>query len=251
MLAKGVKRKLSEVDEGMGNNPENAMMSPSPSSLPAVQSHCLMNISLVKLHHSLRHVEPNFRHLALVANTLRRLQDNMQTEQTTPAGSRSTKETLKKDYCKSSGMENKKLALDDQGEDPLLSCMDASLYSSISTILEDSNNFEGLSSPPLPHIDNGQLCFPKDNNVDMSREDSGKLTPSSSFVRSSPYLLGDKFEDIFEDIDTSIYDSDPWSSSNLLNFKSFSNINETDEKTLMQMDSIKTTKYLATRYYCI
>lgn len=232
MLAKGIKRKFSEVEGEMGTGSEVEMASRCQSSLPAVQSHCLMNISLLKLHRSLHHVEPNLRHLVLVANTLRRLQDNMQTESSATAVWKSTEDNSRKDYSQTFVNESKKPALEIPGEDALFSTMDASLYSSISTILEDLNNFEGLSCSPLPQADDDQFCAPKDSSRDGSREESGKLTPTSNFLSSSTYLLGDNLEDIFEDIDTSMYDSDPWASSNLLNFKTFSSVNETEEKTL-------------------
>lgn len=230
MLSKGIKRKFSEVEGEMGSGPEPEMAGRYPSSLPAVQSHCLMNISLLKLHRSLHHVEPNLRHLVLVANTLRRLQDNMQADSNSQGGWKPMEDHSKKDSPFIS--ESKNSALDVAGEDALLSTMDASLYSSISTILEDLNSFDGLSCSPLPQTEEEQLCSPKDFNKDGSREESSKLTPPSSFVSSSTYLLGDNLEDIFEDIDTSMYDSDPWASSNLLNFKTFSNINEPVERSL-------------------
>ncbi|KAM5146744.1 SERTA domain-containing protein 1-like [Mantella aurantiaca] len=230
MLAKGIKRKYSEVEGEMGSGLESEMAGRYQSSLPAVQSHCLMNISLLKLHRSLHHVEPNLRHLVLVANTLRRLQDNMQAESSPLGGWKPIEDNSRKDP--QSVSESKNSALDIPAEDTLLSTMDASLYSSISTILEDLNNFEGLSCSPLPQAEDEQLCSPKDFIREGSREESGKLTPSSSILNSSPYLLGDNLEDIFEDIDTSMYDSDPWASSNLLNFKTFSSINDPEEKSL-------------------
>ncbi|XP_063289272.1 SERTA domain-containing protein 1 isoform X2 [Pelobates fuscus] len=223
MLAKGTKRKYSEVEGEVRCSPD-VMVGSNQSSLPAVQSHCLMNISLVKLHRSLHHVEPNLRHLVLVANTLRRLQDNMHTEPM-PCD-----DTSKKDHVQVFGTEGKKPASDGTGEDALFSLMDSSLYSSITTILEDSNNFQNFTSSPLPQIDD-QLCSLKDSR-DGSREDSGKLIPSSNFLSSSTYLLGDNLEDIFEDIDTSMYDSDPWSSTNLLNFKAFSNVDNSEDTSL-------------------
>ncbi|XP_072287163.1 SERTA domain-containing protein 1-like [Pyxicephalus adspersus] len=231
MLAKGIKRKYSEVEGETGSGPESEMAGRYQSSLPAVQSHCLMNISLVKLHRSLHHVEPNLRHLVLVANTLRRLQDNMQAESTSLVGWKPMEDNSRKD-SQLFVSESKNPVSDVPGEDALLSTMDASLCSSISTILEDLNNFEGLNCSPLPQPEDEQLYSPKDFNKDGSREESGKLTSSSSYLSSSTYLLGDNLEDIFEDIDTSMYDSDPWASSNLLNFKTFSSINEPEEKSL-------------------
>ncbi|KAM8952292.1 SERTA domain-containing protein 1-like [Pelodytes ibericus] len=230
MLSKGSKRKHSELDEEMGSSTE-AITSGSQSSIPTVQSHCLMNISLLKLHRSLHHVEPNLRHLVLVANTLRRLQD-MQTESTAQGAWKTSNEPTRKDNPQVLGPDSRKSASEDMEEDALLSSMDSSLYSSISTILEDLQNFEGLSRSPLPQVEDDQLCSLKDNSKDGSREDSGKQVPTATFLSSSTYLLGDNLEDIFEDIDTSMYDSDPWSSTSLLNFKAFSNVDESENKSL-------------------
>ncbi|KAM9326963.1 SERTA domain-containing protein 1-like [Gastrophryne carolinensis] len=232
MLAKGLKRKYSEVEGEMGSVHEAEMA--GRSALPAVQSHCLMNISLVKLHRSLHHVEPNLRHLVLVANTLRRLQDNMQVESSVTGGWKPTEDHSKKDYSQGFVSEGRSLAPESPAEDSLLSSTDASLYTSISTILEDLNNFEGLSCSPMPPTEDDQLCSPKDFLRDGRRDESSRLTSSSSFLTSSSYLLGDNLEDIFEDIDTSMYDSDPWASSNLLNFKAFSSMNDSEEKALSE-----------------
>ncbi|XP_068105601.1 SERTA domain-containing protein 1-like [Hyperolius riggenbachi] len=229
MLSKGIKRKYSEVDGEAGSGHRAEMAGRCQSSLQTVQSHCLMNISLVKLHRSLHHVEPNLRHLVLVANTLRRLQDNMQTESSALGGWKAMEDKSKKD-SQLMVNESKSPAVEISGEDGLLSTMDSSLYSSISTILEDLNSFEGLSCSPLPQPEDDQFCSPKDLIRDGSREESAKLTPSSSFLTSSSYLLGDNLEDIFEDIDTSMYDSDPWASTNLSNFKTFSSVDGAEEK---------------------
>ncbi|XP_053329350.1 SERTA domain-containing protein 1 [Spea bombifrons] len=221
MLAKGTKRKRSEVDDGESVGPQAVSAGGGPSSLPAVQSHCLMNISLVKLHRSLRHVEPNLRHLVLVANTLRRLQE----EPSASGAWRVSDDLPRRDHPQGVGSEGKKP--ESVGEDPLLSSMDASLYSSISTILEDLNHFEGLSSSPLPLMEDDQLCSVREGGRDDS---GGRLTAPANFLASSTYLLGDNLEDIFEDIDTSMYDSEPWPSASLLNFKAFSNADDPGDK---------------------
>ncbi|XP_010218243.1 PREDICTED: SERTA domain-containing protein 1 [Tinamus guttatus] len=65
MLAKGVKRKRAEMEAGEA--PAEAV---SGGGGPGAPSASLFNISVLKLHRSLRHVEPNLRYLVLVANTL-------------------------------------------------------------------------------------------------------------------------------------------------------------------------------------
>uniref|UniRef100_A0A8C5QNC0 SERTA domain-containing protein n=1 Tax=Leptobrachium leishanense TaxID=445787 RepID=A0A8C5QNC0_9ANUR len=214
----------------MESSPDLVTAGGNQSSLPAVQSHCLMNISLVKLHRSLHHVEPNLRHLVLVANTLRRLQDNMHAESATTGEWRGLDDPTRRDYAQPLATESKKPLPESVGEEALLSIMDSSLYSSISAILEESNSFQAFNNSPLSQLEDDQLCSLKDPK-DGSRDDTGKPIPSPSLLSSSTYLVGDNLEDIFEDIDTSMYDSDPWSSANLLNFKAFSNV-EDPEKSL-------------------
>ncbi|KAG8448774.1 hypothetical protein GDO86_015730 [Hymenochirus boettgeri] len=226
MLAKGTKRKYSEVDGVMSSSPDPVLAVACPNSLPAVQSHCLMNISLVKLHRSLRHVEPDLRHLVLVANTLRRLQDNIQGESYSSVW-KNSEEFTRKEFPEAVSTDSKKPALENM-DDVLLSSMDASLYSSISNILDDLNSFEGLSSLPASKIEDDQLCSPKANTNSAVTGEIGKLTSPANILSSSPYLVEDNFEDIFEDIDTSMYDSDPWSNCNML--KTFSNVDEIGEK---------------------
>lgn len=238
MLAKGVKRKFCEVDGKMDGVPGSAGAC-TTNSLAAVQSNSLLNISLVKLHQSLRHVEPNLRHLVLVANTLRRLQGDMQGEQGSRADLKSDVTTSRMDDS-SVPMQSslprekpdatdsgRKLAMEDQEESILLSNFDTSLYSSISTILEDLSHIEGLCSSPL-QVDEDQLGSLKASAIsvigpreDLSRSSHALVGPLE--LLSSTSYLDDNLEDIFADIDTSMYDCDPWPATGLLNFRAFSN----------------------------
>ncbi|XP_069500591.1 SERTA domain-containing protein 1-like [Ambystoma mexicanum] len=237
MLAKGVKRKYCEVDGRMDATPEAA--STCTTSLAAVQSNSLLNISLVKLHQSLKHVEPNLRHLVLVANTLRRLQGDVQGDQSSRAEQNSEGTTSRMDHSvaqtptvlpsqKCDGSEaGKKVPMEDHEQSILISSFDTSLYSSISTILEDLSHIEGLCSSPL-QVDEDQLGCLKASaiNTSGSWEEMGRsshpLVGPLELLSSTSYL-DDNLEDIFSDIDTSMYDCDPWPATGLLNFRAFSN----------------------------
>uniref|UniRef100_A0A8C4YP56 SERTA domain-containing protein n=1 Tax=Gopherus evgoodei TaxID=1825980 RepID=A0A8C4YP56_9SAUR len=196
MLAKGVKRPRGEME---GGDPEPR----DPSAAPASS---LFNISMVKLHQSLRHVEPNLRHLVLVANTLRRMQDQMQREAGGPMAPDSPEAPS-------------------VGDDLLLSAMD----SSISTILEDLGQVEVLS-PARPEEEQ-PLAGASGARQEPARTSAPCLGPLE-LLSSASYLLEDSLEDIFEDIDTSMYDCDLWSPTSLSGFKAFSGAEDSDSKAL-------------------
>ncbi|XP_010847632.1 PREDICTED: SERTA domain-containing protein 1 [Bison bison bison] len=82
MLSKGLKRKREEEEEEKETLAVDAWwLDPSHSAVaqgpPAVASSSLFDLSVLKLHHSLRQSEPDLRHLVLVVNTLRRIQASM------------------------------------------------------------------------------------------------------------------------------------------------------------------------------
>ncbi|XP_050784589.1 SERTA domain-containing protein 1 [Gopherus flavomarginatus] len=222
MLAKGVKRPRREM-EGGGPEPRD------PSAAPASS---LFNISMVKLHQSLRHVEPNLRHLVLVANTLRRMQDQMQREAGGPMAPDSPEAPSVVDSpapvsdSRDSGLEPcRQPPSDSQGDDLLLSAMD----SSISTILEDLGQVEVLSSA-RPEEEQ-PLASASGARQEPARTSAPCLGPLE-LLSSASYLLEDGLEDIFEDIDTSMYDCDLWSPTSLSGFKAFSGAEDSDSKVL-------------------
>nr|XP_025042934.1 SERTA domain-containing protein 1 [Pelodiscus sinensis] len=195
MLAKGVKRSHGEME---GEDPE-------PRDPGAAPASALLDISMLKLHQSLRHVEPDLRHLVLVANTLRRMQGHMQLQAGGPSGQQPP----------SPG----------QGGDLLLSTMDASLCSSISTLLEDLGQLESLS-PARPEEE--QLLAGECGTKPEPAPGHGPL----DLLSSASYLTEDGLEDIFEDIDTSMYDCDLWSPTSLSGFKAFPGAEGLDSKAL-------------------
>uniref|UniRef100_A0A8C3SR09 SERTA domain-containing protein n=1 Tax=Chelydra serpentina TaxID=8475 RepID=A0A8C3SR09_CHESE len=170
MLAKGVKRTRGEME---GGEPEPRDPGASPAS-------SLFNLSMRKLDQSLRHVEPDLRHLVLVANTLRR----MQREAGGPAPCRPPPSNS-------------------QGDDLLLSTVDTS----ISALLEDLSPGRAEEEQPLAG--------------EPPRTSAPCLGPLE-LLGSPGSLLEDGLEDIFEDIDTSMYDCDLWSPTSLSGLKAFS-----------------------------
>ncbi|XP_007433847.1 SERTA domain-containing protein 1 [Python bivittatus] len=187
---------------------------------PAAATPCssLFSLSVSKLHQSLQHVEPNLRHLVLVANTLRRCQGEMQPvpapvlqatlgqEGPCPGGSSiSMPSVLACRLSEPSWRLPSLPSLSPHVDERLLSTADSSAFP---TFLEDSND---IAQPEGPH-----LCL-----LSPEAERPSHPCPSSTLELLSPagYLLEDGLEGVFEDIDTSMYDCDLWLPTSLPNFK--------------------------------
>ncbi|XP_066494970.1 SERTA domain-containing protein 1 [Tiliqua scincoides] len=227
MLAKGIKRKRSEEEAEL------------PTATP---SSSLFSISVSKLHQSLQHVEPNLRHLVLVANTLRRIQDEMQPD-TAPSGPQ--QQALGRGVTVAGGsVPAEHIPVGTlQGscrrpplppppsltpvDDLLLSSMDFSVFS---TILEDLSSMEGFGDPlqsSSAQPEGSQLCLPGPEPDRTPHPCPGPL----EILGPGGYLLEESLEGIFEDIDTSMYDCDLWAPSSLPSFKeAFSSAEEEEEK---------------------
>lgn len=238
MLAKGVKRKWSEEETEL-------LAAPSSSSI--------FSISVSKLHQSLQHVEPNLRHLVLVANTLRRIQDEMQpaaaplgpqqpapakevplATDSVPAG-HSSMGTLQ-GSCR-------RLPLPPPPsltpvDDLLLSSIDFSVFS---TILEDlSSSMEGFGDPLHPSStqpESSQLCSP---GLEPDRTPHPCPDPLE-ILSPGGYTLEESLEGIFEDIDTSMYDCDLWAPSSLPSFKEAFSSGEEEKLDLADLDYLMDT----------
>lgn len=136
MLSKGLKRKREEEEE----EEKEALAvdawwldsgHPAVAQAPqSVASSSLFDLSVLKLHHSLRQSEPDLRHLVLVVNTLRRIQASM-----APAAALPPVPTPPT----SPGV-----------VDNLLTSSDAALSASMASLLEDLSHIEGLSQAPSP-----------------------------------------------------------------------------------------------------
>ncbi|XP_008112020.1 SERTA domain-containing protein 1 [Anolis carolinensis] len=200
MLAKGMKRKWSE-DEA----PDLLTATPPSSSL--------FSLSVSKLHQSLQNVEPNLRHLVLVANTLRRIQGEMQpaVSPIIPAalgeGDPLAAVPVPLEPCR-----KPQAPLAPHVDELLISNMDISVFSSI---LEDLSGIEGLGDSFQPSLGvPGDLLSPEP-------ERTSHPGPHDSLETLGPggYLLEDGLEGLFEDIDTSMYDSDLWPPTELPHLK--------------------------------
>lgn len=185
MLSKGLKRKREEAEEALGVDawwldPGHPAVAQTP---PAVASSSLFDLSVLKLHHSLRQSEPDLRHLVLVVNTLRRIQASMAPAAALPpVPSPPVVPSV---------------------ADSLLASSDAALSASMASLLEDLSHIEGLSQAPQPHADEGPPGRPL-AGTPPSLGALDLLGPATGC------LLDDGLEGLFEDIDTSMYDSELW-----------------------------------------
>ncbi|XP_044281330.1 SERTA domain-containing protein 1 [Varanus komodoensis] len=235
MLAKGMKRKRSE-DDG-----DPSLAAPSSS---------LLSLSVSKLHQSLQRVDPNLRHLVLVTNTLRRLQDEMQlgtapvpqpalgwdgapADGGSAAGPQAPDPlacTLQ-DACRRLPVPPLSAELDQL----LLSDMDASVFS---TILEDLGGLEGFGGPVHPSVPQpagGQDCM-----LSPEPERTPPACPSEPLDLLGPgcFLLE---EDAFEDIDASMYNCDLWSPTALPNLKEVFSSLEAELPVVAELDHLVDT----------
>ncbi|XP_053122758.1 SERTA domain-containing protein 1 [Hemicordylus capensis] len=209
MLARGLKRKRSPEAEVGGSEP------PAAAAAPPAASSSLFSISLSKLRQSLQLAEPDLRHLVLVANTLRRIQEEMQPaaaashpQQGLGRGAPWVDSSSPSGHCAVGALQDAGRRLGLPPPPPpapvdalLLSTMDVSGFS---TILEDLSGLEGFSESPSPSSGppgKVQLCPLSPEPERTSHLEIGG--PGGS-------LLEDGLEGLFEDIDTSMYDSDLW-----------------------------------------
>ncbi|XP_051018625.1 SERTA domain-containing protein 1 [Acomys russatus] len=192
MLSKRLKRKREEEEE---EEEEKEVLSvdswwldqshPAVAQTPpAVASSSLFDLSVLKLHHSLRQSEPDLRHLVLVVNTLRRIQASM--EPTTAALPSVPVSPPAPSVA-----------------DSLLASSDAGLSASMASLLEDLDHIEDLNQAPQPQAEDGPLgrCVA---GVPSTLGSLDLLGPATGC------LLDDGLEGLFEDIDTSMYDSELW-----------------------------------------
>ncbi|XP_006901008.1 PREDICTED: SERTA domain-containing protein 1 [Elephantulus edwardii] len=187
MLSKGLKRKWEQEEEEKETLAVDTWWldsgHPTVAQAPqAVASSSLVDLSVLKLHHSLRQSEPNLRHLVLLVNTLRRIQATMVPETSlSPVPSPPA----------APGVVDSLLASSDD------------LSASMASLLEDLSHIEGLSQAPQPLADEGPL----------GRSSGGAQSSLGALDLLGPAtgcLLDDGLEGLFEDIDTSMYDSEFW-----------------------------------------
>ncbi|KAM5237281.1 SERTA domain-containing protein 1 [Ctenodactylus gundi] len=187
MLSKGLKRKREEEEEKEALEVDTWWLDPGHPAVaqpsPAVASSSLFDLSVLKLHHSLRQSEPDLRHLVLVVNTLRRIQASMAPAAELPS------------------VPSPPIA--PSMADNLLASSDAALSASMASLLEDLSHIEGLSQAPQPLADES----PPGRPIGGAPPSLGAL---DLLGPATGCLLDDGFEGLFEDIDTSMYDSELW-----------------------------------------
>ncbi|XP_066560043.1 SERTA domain-containing protein 3 [Amia ocellicauda] len=238
MTGKGLKRKLLED----GDQPEGAGVQKG-SSLYAAQRQSVLNISLDKFHRGQMLVEPSLRRSVLIANTLRQIQEEIRHESgaglppltetsstlslpplqiLTPVVS---EPTFHRDAPPPRmSLENHPMGFGDSDDWMLLSNEeDFSLSSAISSILKDldivldgSSQPASQQRPPLASIENMQgdttskvegLLPRTDRNTGCPEgcKPSESVFGSFEIMRSS-YLTDVALDDLFLDIDTSVYE---------------------------------------------
>ncbi|XP_078418655.1 SERTA domain-containing protein 2-like isoform X2 [Cetorhinus maximus] len=226
MLAKGLKRKFSEYEENMAGVP--GAFDSNPGLPYTLQRQLVLNMCLIKLQSCRMLVEPNLHRSVLIANTVRQIQEEMRQE-SSHEGSNICNGTspIPDTYTASqagieltgtpSSVQNNSLDLnsssdfsESQIENSLVVVSDDDMSSAISSILKDLDFMEDISPSPCP-----TSAGEGDINTEISLGDRPQETKPAETVfgsfeitNSTSYLTDLAFDDIFEDIDTSMYDSD-------------------------------------------
>ncbi|XP_020376991.1 SERTA domain-containing protein 2-like [Rhincodon typus] len=226
MLAKGLKRKLSDYEENMAGVP--GAFDSNPGLPYTLQRQLVLNMCLIKLQSCRMLVEPNLHRSVLIANTVRQIQEEMRQETslegsnicngTSPvpdsyAASQASVEltgTPSSIQISSPDLNISSDFSENQIENSLVVVSDDDMSSAISSILKDLDFMEDISPSPCT----APACEDDINTdislVDRSQEPRSAETVFGSFeiTNSTSYLTDLAFDDIFEDIDTSMYDSD-------------------------------------------
>ncbi|NWW82515.1 SRTD2 protein, partial [Climacteris rufus] len=229
MLGRGLKRKLSDYEENMAGL---SSAFDSSRSLPyPLKRQLVLNMCLTKLQTYKMLVEPNLHRSVLIANTVRQIQEEMRQESNQPpvnicpgiapashsyAGVESPGISLQLP----SGIAQQEShccdlrSVEDPIENSLLIVSDDDMSSAISSILKDLDFVEDISPPTcLVPTGDDQPKFPENTGLKLEddRQDlKGAECVFGSFEisNSTSYLKDLAIDDIFEDIDTSMYDSD-------------------------------------------
>ncbi|NXY90187.1 SRTD2 protein, partial [Alcedo cyanopectus] len=229
MLGRGLKRKLSDYEENMA---DLSSAFDSSRHLPyLLKRQLVLNMCLTKLQTYKMLVEPNLHRSVLIANTVRQIQEEMRQESNlqpvaacpgiAPSSNSYTgAESSWMSLQLPSGISQQESnyfelrSVEDPIENSLLIVSDDDMSSAISSILKDLDFVEDIS-PPTSLVPTGddQLKFPENTSLKLEddRQDlKGAECVFGSFEisNSTSYLKDLAIDDIFEDIDTSMYDSD-------------------------------------------
>uniref|UniRef100_W5N6E9 Si:dkey-177p2.6 n=1 Tax=Lepisosteus oculatus TaxID=7918 RepID=W5N6E9_LEPOC len=189
MLGRGVKRKLSDYEESMAAGIPG--VSDSGFTLPYLQQRQLvLDMCLSKLQSCHRKVEPSLHRSVLLANTLRQIQEEMRQEGGDPP-------------------------LTPQCGEGVCSPATPMHTPDLPPVPPESPGggsvTDGGAAPPAPSLP------PEAASEPLACPRCASRSPDSLFscfeiTNSTSYLTDLAFDDIFEDIDTSMYDSSDFSS---------------------------------------
>ncbi|XP_036393143.1 SERTA domain-containing protein 3 [Megalops cyprinoides] len=226
MMGKGLKRKLLDPPEG-------------GSVVYESQRQSVLDISLDKFQHSQMMVEPSLRRSVLIANTLRQIQEEIRLEGATLAQVRAphraapaVPEPCPREEAPPTRPPpaSRPQSVEDAGDDwmALSSEEDFSLSSAISSILKDLDmvidggsthspqapprtplgsieNLPGDAGPKLQQQELVAGAWRADRCTEGCRPPEGAVFGSFEVMRSS-YLRDVALDDLFLDIDTSVYE---------------------------------------------
>ncbi|XP_061468308.1 SERTA domain-containing protein 2-like isoform X1 [Rhineura floridana] len=229
MLGRGLKRKLSDYEENMAGV---SSAFDSSRNLPyPLKRQLVLNVCLTKLQTYKMLAEPNLHRSVLIANTVRQIQEEMRQETSQQlihmcSGlSTSPSSYLGLDLFgmpshffpginqqESNGHETR--SVEGPIENSLLMVSDNDMSSAISSILKDLDFMEDVS-PPTYLAGSGDDQFKTSETPGFRLEDDRQdlkgvewAFGSFEISNSTSYLKDLAIDDIFEDIDTSMYDSD-------------------------------------------
>ncbi|XP_029453945.1 SERTA domain-containing protein 2-like [Rhinatrema bivittatum] len=230
MVGRGLKRKLSDCEESMADL--FSALDPSRNLPYVLQRQLVLNMCLNKLQSYKMLVEPNLHHSVLIANTVRQIQEEMRQEtsqQPVNVCNNVTSSTLNHTGIDltgitlhlSSGLNNHSEShgygswpAESPIENSLLVVSDDDMSSAISSILKDLDFMEDISPSPCLVPAGDDQPKPLESTglklEDDKPEPKGAECMFGSFeiTNSTSYLKDLAIDDIFEDIDTSMYDSD-------------------------------------------
>ncbi|XP_072842855.2 SERTA domain-containing protein 2 isoform X1 [Pogona vitticeps] len=228
MLGRGLKRKLSDYEETMAGV---SSAFDSSRNLPyPLKRQLVLNVCLAKLQTYKMLVEPNLHRSVLIANTVRQIQEEMRQETSQQVINMCSGFSIGPSSCLGMdffGMPSHFLPAMNQQEpnaelrsvegpieNNLVMVSDNDMSSAISSILKDLDFMEDVSPPTyLAGSVDDQIkttetpCL----RLEDDRQDlKGVECAFGSFEisNSTSYLKDLAIDDIFEDIDTSMYDSD-------------------------------------------
>ncbi|XP_062974226.1 SERTA domain-containing protein 2-like [Elgaria multicarinata webbii] len=228
MLGRGLKRKLNDYEENMAG--VSSAFDSSRNVPYQLKRQLVLNVCLAKLQTYKMLVEPNLHRSVLIANTVRQIQEEMRQETSQQLNMCGGFSTSSSSYLGLDlfgmpshlfpGINQQELnsyeprPVEGPMENSLLMVSDNDMSSAISSILKDLDFMEDVS-PPTCLAASGDDQFKSSETPGLRLEDDrqdlkGVECAFGSFEisNSTSYLKDLAIDDIFEDIDTSMYDSD-------------------------------------------